>query len=118
MQDAYRFAALDDEQRAALARGEVLHLPNPYGDPTPISPSLLEDGAKHLLLRGAIAIEAPVRLLQGQRDEEVPWRTSLAIAERVASDDVTVTLVKDGDHRLSREQDLARLAGCVADLAG
>jgi alpha-beta hydrolase superfamily lysophospholipase len=60
-------------------------------------------------MRQAIALECPVRLLHGMRDAAVPWQTSLALAERLDSRDVTVTLVKDGDHRLSSEADLARL---------
>ncbi|HQT74670.1 MAG TPA: alpha/beta hydrolase [Acidiphilium sp.] len=102
--------AFDDAARAALARDGILHLPNPYGAPTPITAALLEDGRRNLVLGGPIPIDAPVRLIQGQRDAEVPWRTALRIAEAVRSTDVRVTLVKDGEHRLSRPQDLALIA--------
>ena len=74
---------------------------------------LIEDGRRHLLLRRPIAIECPTRLLHGLRDDAVPWRTSLTLAERLASRDVAVTLVKDGDHRLSTEPDLRRLARTI-----
>jgi pimeloyl-ACP methyl ester carboxylesterase len=72
--------------------------------------ALIEDAKRHLLLRAPIALDMRVRLLHGLRDESVPWQLSLRLAERLASRDVAVTLVKDGDHRLSREPDLARLA--------
>ena len=72
--------------------------------------ALIEDGRKHLLLGKTIPIDVPVRLLHGMRDESVPWRLSLRLAERLASRDVAVTLVKDGDHRLSTPADLALLA--------
>jgi pimeloyl-ACP methyl ester carboxylesterase len=107
--------SLDDAARAALARDGVYQAPNPYGPPTPITAGLLEDGARHLLLRAPIPLSCPIRLLHGQRDTEVPWRTSLRIAELVESEDVRVTLVKDGDHRLSRPEDLALLMSALQD---
>ena len=72
--------------------------------------ALIEDGRKHLLLGRPIPIDVPVRLLHGMRDESVPWQLSLRLAERLASRDVAVTLLKDGDHRLSTPADLALLA--------
>jgi pimeloyl-ACP methyl ester carboxylesterase len=75
--------------------------------------ALINDGNRNLVLRGEIALICPVRLLHGMADESVPWRQSLRLAEQLAGSDVMVTLVKDGDHRLSREEDLARLAGVV-----
>jgi pimeloyl-ACP methyl ester carboxylesterase len=72
--------------------------------------ALIEDGKRHLLLCGPIALDVPVRLLHGLADASVPWRLSLRLAERLQSRDVAVTLVKDGDHRLSTPPDLARLA--------
>jgi pimeloyl-ACP methyl ester carboxylesterase len=72
--------------------------------------ALIEDGKRHLLLGGPIPLDVPVRLLHGLADASVPWRLSLRLAERLQSRDVAVTLVKDGDHRLSTEPDLARLA--------
>ncbi len=103
-------------ERATLARDGVLHVPSPYGDSMPVSRALIEEGRDHLLLQQPIAISAPIRLLQGQADPDVPWQTALRIAERVASDDVQITLVKDGDHRLSRPQDLALLRGLLGPL--
>src|SRR5215216_5616439 len=71
--------------------------------------ALIEDGRRHLLLRGPIPLDIPVRLLHGMRDASVPWQLSLKLADRLLGDDVAVTLVKDGDHRLSRASDLAFL---------
>ena len=94
-------------------------LPCDYGeDPYPVTLGLIEEGRDHLLLRAPIAIDRPIHLLQGMADADVPWRTALAIAERATSERVTVELVKDGDHRLSRERDLARLCAAVDAVAG
>ena len=78
--------------------------------------SLFEDGRRHLVMRGAIALDCPVRLLHGMADTSVPWQRSLSLAERVTSGDVVVTLVKDGGHRLSRESDLAHLGRTLDEL--
>ena len=93
-----------------------MHLPSQYGDPTPITRALIEDGRNHLLLSAPIALDCPVRLLQGQADPDVPWEMALRIADRITSPDVHVTVVKDGDHRLSRPQDLALLCRTVGGL--
>jgi pimeloyl-ACP methyl ester carboxylesterase len=82
------------------------------------SRAFLDDAVGQRLLDGEIGIAAPVRLLHGQRDDAVPWALSLDIAERLRSDDVQVTLVKDGDHRLSRPQDIALLLATLARLLG
>ncbi|OYU14523.1 MAG: alpha/beta hydrolase [Alphaproteobacteria bacterium PA4] len=80
------------------------------------SRALIADAPAQRLLDGEIAITAPVRLLHGQRDDAVPWRLSLDIADRLCSDAVQVMLIKDGDHRLSRPQDIALLLAAVADM--
>jgi pimeloyl-ACP methyl ester carboxylesterase len=105
-------------ERAALLRDGVLHVPSQYGPPTPVTRALVEEGRDHLVLDGEIPLAAPVRLLHGQRDPDVPWEFALRIAERVTSADVQITLVKDGDHRLSRPADLALLTRTVAALLG
>jgi pimeloyl-ACP methyl ester carboxylesterase len=69
-------------------------------------------------MRRGIALDCPVRLLHGMRDASVPWQTSLSLAERLASRDVVVALIKDGDHRLSREADLERLGRILDELLG
>lgn len=113
---------LPPEARAAIARDGVWHRPSAYGDPYPITRALLEEGERHLLLEApiplGIPLGIPVRLLHGQQDPDVPWELSLRIAAAIAGPDVQVTLVKDGDHRLSRPQDLALLRRSLAALAG
>ncbi len=115
--EALMWEAMAPPERARLLREGVLLAPSRYGDPTPITRRLIEEGRRHLLLGGEIALDCPVRLLHGQRDLEVPWETALRLAAGRRGDDVQVTLVKDGDHRLSRPQDLALLIHTVAALA-
>jgi pimeloyl-ACP methyl ester carboxylesterase len=109
--------ALSAEAKEAITRDGVWNRPNEYGDPYPITRTLLEDGKRHLLLRGGpIPIAAPVRLLHGQRDRDVPWELSLRLAGTLAAENIQVALVKDGDHRLSRPQDLTLLRRTLAAL--
>ena len=110
--------AMTFEQRATLMSSGVLHVPSQYGDPYPITRALIEDGRNHLLLHEPVALDRPVRLLHGQRDPDVPWEFALRIADQVTSSDVRVILVKDGDHRLSRPQDLALLCQTLSPLLG
>ena len=108
---------LTPAQRETLMRvGEVV-LPSDY-DPAGYlyTRVLIEDGRRHLLLAAPIPLDMPVRLLHGMRDESVPWRLSLRLAERLSSRDLAVTLVKDGDHRLSTPADLALLAAILDGL--
>ena len=112
------WSTLDDEGRRTLVETGEIVLPCDYGDdPYPITMGLIEEGRGHLLLRAPIALRCPIHLLQGMRDEDVPWRTALRIAEQVESESVTVELIKDGDHRLSRDEDLARLCVAVEGIA-
>ncbi len=111
--------ALPPDLRQSLWRdGEVL-IGNGDEPPLPITRALIEDGRRHLLLRAPIALTCPVRLVHGQADADVPWQTALRLAEQLVSTDVAITLVKDGDHRLSRPRDLAlltrTLTGLLAD---
>jgi pimeloyl-ACP methyl ester carboxylesterase len=112
------WAAMAPAERAALLRDGALRVPSRYGETYAITRALIEDGRTHLLLTGPIAINCPIRLLHGQRDPDVPWETALRIAERVSSEDVRITLVKDGDHRLSLEQDLTLLRETLGALLG
>jgi len=102
---------LSPTQQRELRESGAVTLPSEY-DPAGYTYrlGLFEDGKRHLVMREAITLECPVRLLHGMRDVAVPWQRSLSLAERLDSRDVVVTLVKDGDHRLSREADLARLS--------
>ena len=102
---------LSPAQHQELRESGAVTLPSEY-DPAGYTYrlGLFEDGKRHLVMREVIALECPVRLLHGMRDVAVPWQRSLSLAERLDSRDVVVTLVKDGDHRLSREADLARLS--------
>ncbi|GGN43101.1 alpha/beta hydrolase [Novosphingobium indicum] len=103
--------------KALLADGETIYEDNPYGpEPTPTHPLFWADGQANLLLEGEIALDCPVRLLHGQRDPDVPWEISLQLAEKLRSADVQVTLIKDGDHRLSRDSDIALLLRTVAEM--
>lgn len=102
----------------ALEESGVFYEPSEYGAPLPISRRLLEDGKQHLLLGGSIAIHCPVAILHGMRDPDVPWRQSLRLAECLESDTVELVFIKDGDHRLSRPQDLALLGRFLRRLLG
>lgn len=108
---------LDQARQRELRETGAVTVPSEY-DPEGYTYrlSLFEDGKRHLLMRGPIALECPVRLLHGMRDDAVPWQTSLSLADRLNSGDVAVTLVKGGDHRLSSEPDLARLARTLDEL--
>jgi hypothetical protein len=106
------------EGHAALAADGVWLRPSEYGDPYPITRALLDDGARWSILGQApIPIEAPVRILQGGEDPDVPWRHALELAHALSGADVVFSLIKDGDHRLSRPQDLARLVAAVEETA-
>jgi pimeloyl-ACP methyl ester carboxylesterase len=108
-----------DAQKAVIARDGVLYQDNPYGpEPTPTWRGLYDDGVAHELLGGEIAICCPVRLLHGQADADVPWQISLKLAKALQSDDIRVTLIKDGDHRLSRDADIALLLAAVGEVGG
>jgi pimeloyl-ACP methyl ester carboxylesterase len=98
------------EQKGAWAR------PSAYGDePYPITRALIEEGRRHLLLDSMIETGCPVRILQGVQDPDVPWQHAVELTSRFAQDDVVLTLVKDGDHRLSRPEDIERLLAAVAE---
>jgi pimeloyl-ACP methyl ester carboxylesterase len=104
-----------EAQRTQLAAGEVLYEPNPYGpEPTPTYPGFFADAECHLRLDAPIDLTCPVRLLHGKADDDVPWAVSLRLEAALRSDDVQVTLIEDGDHRLSRISDIAVLMAIVA----
>lgn len=97
-------------QTAILERDGVIPIASPYDrEPTPVTKLILEEGRNHLVLRDEIPLDCPVRLIHGMTDPDVPWQTSLRLAERLRSTDVEITLIKEGAHRLSGPEDLERL---------
>jgi pimeloyl-ACP methyl ester carboxylesterase len=92
--------------------------PSEYGDgtPYPITRALIEEGRNHLLLGSAIEVGCPVRILQGAQDPDVPWQHAFALAHRLPAEDVVLTMIQDGDHRLSRPQDIARIMAAVSEM--
>ena len=108
---------LSAEQRRRLHDEGRIVLRSPYAHSGYLyTQALVEDGDRNLVLRADIPLNCPARLLHGMDDESVPWQQSLKLAERLSSTDVTLTLIKDGDHRLSRDADLARLARVLDEL--
>lgn len=110
---------LPPEALAAIERDGEWIRPSLY-EPTgyPITRALLEDGARWTILGAPVPIEVPVRILQGREDPDVPWLHALELANAIKGEDVVFTLIKDGDHRLSRPRDIARLIGAVEEAAG
>ncbi len=105
------------EVRAEIEEKGVYREPSEYSEePYTITRDLIHDGRKRLLLRERIAVTCPIRLIHGTADDAVPWQTSLRIMEQVESQDLEVTLVKDGDHRLSEPHDLKRLEAVIEGL--
>jgi pimeloyl-ACP methyl ester carboxylesterase len=103
-----------DVRKQIETNGQWLR-PSAYGDAYPITRALIEDGRKHLLLGSSIQVGCPVRILQGAQDPDVPWQHAFALTSQLPSDDVVLTLIQDGDHRLSRPQDIARLIAAVKE---
>jgi pimeloyl-ACP methyl ester carboxylesterase len=102
--------------RQELADKGVWQRPSQYSpEPYLVTQRLIEEGRNHLLLGGMIETGCPVRILQGIEDPDVPWRHAVELTSRLACDDVVLTLVKDGDHRLSRPEDIERLIAAVAE---
>jgi len=109
--------SFSEERRAQIRRDGRIEDPSPYADePFVTTLAFWESGQANRLLEGEIAIDCPVRLLHGLDDADVPWALAPRIAGRLRSAEVQVTLVKDGDHRLSRPQDIRLLIATVAGL--
>jgi pimeloyl-ACP methyl ester carboxylesterase len=114
--EALMWKRFPDEIRREIETQGVWKRPSQYSDqPYPITRGLIEDGRRHLLLGGLIETGCPVRILQGVEDPDVPWGHAVELVSRLAQDDVVLTLVKDGDHRLSRPEDIERLLAAVAE---
>lgn len=107
-----------DEKMQLLQEGR-LERPNPYGpEPTVYTRAFWQSGEANRIMFGEIAVNAPTRLLQGQRDPDVPWHRTAQLATMLRGNDVQCWLVKDGDHRLSRDQDIALLIRALEDVLG
>jgi pimeloyl-ACP methyl ester carboxylesterase len=115
-EDVYKHV-FTEEHRRHLEKTGLVYLPNDTEKPYPLTKHLFEEARNHLLLDGKIAINAPVRLIHGKQDTEVPWRKSEKIRAQLASPDVKITWVEDGDHRLSRDEDLKLIDEAVVELS-
>jgi pimeloyl-ACP methyl ester carboxylesterase len=104
-----------DDIRQVVEEAGVYYRPSAYSpeDPYPITRGLIEDGRNHLLFGGPVQTGCPVHILQGMEDPDVPWQHALRLVEHLPGDSVSLTLIKDGDHRLSRPEDLERLIGAI-----
>ena len=114
--EALMWKRFPEEIKREIETTGVWKRPSQYSDqPYLITKGLIEDGRRHLLLGGLIETGCPVRILQGVQDPDVPWDHAVELVSRLAQDDVVLTLVKDGDHRLSRPEDIERLLAAVAE---
>jgi pimeloyl-ACP methyl ester carboxylesterase len=105
--------APEEAKREIMEKGAWLR-PSAYSaEPYPITRALIEDGRRHLMLGGTIRAHCRVAILQGMQDEDVPFAHAMTLVEHMAGDSVTLTLVKDGDHRLSRDEDVALLLSTI-----
>ena len=116
--DGFKKHRLTEELKGELdERGYIMHPPNIWEEPYPITKKLLDEGDNHLLLRGEIDVACPVRLIHGMADETISWEVSLKLSDLLKSDDVRLTLVKDGGHRLSRDADIELIIRTAEELA-
>jgi len=98
---------LNAAQKREFAENGVIYIPDCYGDtPFAITQKLIDDGNRHLLLHQPIPLDIPVRLIHGVKDADVPWQVSQKLLECLVSKDVTLTLIKEGNHRISKDDEL------------
>jgi len=114
--EALMWPGFTEAQRQAVMQDGVVHLPSQYGEPTPVTRALIEDGRNQSVLGDPLDLPCPVRILQGMADPDVPWQHALRLVEALAGGDVRLHLIKDGDHRLSRPEDLRLLAETLENL--
>jgi pimeloyl-ACP methyl ester carboxylesterase len=105
-----------EQQAEIMGEGFTLR-PSAYGEPYPITRALIEDGRQWSILDKDIPFAGPVRILQGMQDADVPWGHALALTTALTADDLVLTLIKDGDHRLSRDEDISRLLAACGEVA-
>jgi alpha-beta hydrolase superfamily lysophospholipase len=116
--DDLMWAQMSEEIRATILRDGVWMRPSEYSpEPTPITRALIEDGRRLKMFGSEIRTGCPVHILQGMADPDVPWQHAIKLVEHLSGDPVLLTLVKDGDHRLSTPADLDRLRDAVANIA-
>jgi len=108
--------AMTPQIRAEVMEKGVWYRESEYGPPQPFTRRLIEDGRRNLVLGAPFAVGCPVRILQGVADDTVPWQHAMKLVTCLAEDDVVVTLVKDGDHRLSRPEDIERILAAVESI--
>jgi pimeloyl-ACP methyl ester carboxylesterase len=113
--EALMWPILPPEARRQIETDGVWLRPSEYGDPYPITRGLIEDGRKHLLLNSSIETGCPVRIFQGRQDPDVPWQHAMTLLAHLPRDDVVLTMIQDGDHRLSRPQDIARILAALEE---
>ena len=111
------WAGLPEQARAEILNSGFTLRPSDYDEPYCITRALIEDGRAWQLLDAPLAIDCPVRILQGMQDADVPWQHAQRLVQALTTDDVVLTLIKDGDHRLSRDVDIARLRRSCDDMA-
>lgn len=105
--------AFTPEIRAEIEETGVYYRPSDYGDPYPITRKLIEDGEKHLLLGDVIPLSCPIHIIHGREDPDVPWELSQELTAWLSDADVDVTFIRDGDHRLSRPEDITVLLNAI-----
>jgi len=115
--EALMWKAFSQQIRDEIMTKGVWHRPSDYGRSQPITRKLIEDGRRNLVLTGSITTGCPVRILQGAKDPDVPWQHAFELTHRLPSEDVVLTMIQDGDHRLSRPQDIARLLATITELS-
>jgi len=114
--EALMWKELSREARKQIEQQGQWLRPSQYGEPYPITKGLIEDGRRHVLLNGSIEVGCPVRIFQGRQDPDVPWQHAMTLVSHMPSDDVVLTMIQDGDHRLSRPQDISRILAAVEEI--
>lgn len=117
--EALMWARFPEEARRAITEKGLLAVPSQYSpEPTIITRALIEDGRRHCLMGGPIETGCPVHVVQGVADPDVPWRHAVDLVTCLSGEDTVLTLIKDGDHRLSRPEDIRRILAAVDGLCG
>ncbi|MBO3758664.1 alpha/beta hydrolase [Ciceribacter sp. L1K22] len=109
---------LSETERRSLEERGYFEEPSEYSpEPNIFTRALIEDGRRNLVLAGILQTRCPVHILQGMKDPDVPYSHALRLVEHLPADDVVLTLIRDGDHRLSRPQDIERMVAAITAVA-